>query len=61
MLQTRERSLENEPALEEALFNWQDSARGFADWLIAAHQRPLGCRATATFDSKAARLSMFQL
>jgi predicted nucleic-acid-binding protein len=62
MPQTRELSFENEAVLEEALFNWEDSVCGFADCLIAAHQRRLGCRATATFDSKAARLpSMLQL
>ena len=55
-LETRELSFEDEPALEEALMQWQDSACGFADCLIAAHNRRLGCRATATFDVKAARL-----
>ena len=55
-LETRELSFEDEPAFEEALVQWQDSACGFADCLIAAHNRRLGCRATATFDIKAARL-----
>jgi predicted nucleic-acid-binding protein len=62
MLQARELSFDNEAVLEEALFNWEDSTCGFADCLIAAHQRRLGCRATATFDSKATRLpGMLQL
>lgn len=56
LLQARELSFEDEPALEEALFRWKDSACGFSDCLIAAHNRQLGCRATATFDNKAARL-----
>lgn len=56
LLQARELSFEDEPALEEALFHWKDSACGFSDCLIAAHNRQLGCRATATFDNKAARL-----
>lgn len=56
MLETRELSFEDEPAFEEALFYWKDSACGFADCLIAAHNRHLGCRVTATFDAKAARL-----
>jgi predicted nucleic-acid-binding protein len=56
LLEARELSFEDEPALEEALFHWKDSACGFSDCLIAAHHRQLGCRATATFDSKAARL-----
>lgn len=62
LLQTRELAFEDEPALEEALFHWEDSVCGFADCLIAAHQRRLGCHAIATFDGKAARLpAMFQL
>jgi predicted nucleic-acid-binding protein len=56
LLESRERSFEDEPALEEALFQWKDSACGFSDCLIAAHNRQMGCRATATFDGKAARL-----
>jgi predicted nucleic-acid-binding protein len=59
LLETRELTFENEPAVEEALFNWQDSACGFADCLIAAHNRRLGCRATATFHAKAAQLPGF--
>ena len=56
LLEARELSFEDEPAVEEALFHWKDSACGFADCLITAHNRQLGCRATATFDPKAARL-----
>lgn len=56
LLEARELSFEDEPALEEALFHWKDTACGFADCLIAAHNRQVGCRATATFDGKAARL-----
>jgi predicted nucleic-acid-binding protein len=56
LLEARELSFEDEPALEEALFRWKDSACGFSDFLITAHNRQIGCRATATFDGKAARL-----
>lgn len=56
LLETREVSFEDEPALEEALFHWKESACEFSDCLIAAHNRRLGCRATATFDGRAARL-----
>lgn len=56
LLEARELSFEDEPALEEALFHWTDSACGFSDCLIAAHNRPMECRSTATFDGKAARL-----
>jgi len=55
-LETRELTFEDEPAVEEALFNWQDSRGGFSDCLIMAHNRQLGCRSTATFDAGAARL-----
>lgn len=55
-LETRELSFEDEPAIEEALFHWKDSACGFSDCLVVAHNRRLGCRSTATFDSKATRL-----
>ncbi len=56
LLQARELPFEDEPALEEALFHWKDGECGFSDCLIAAHDRQMGCRATATFDGKAARL-----
>ena len=55
-LEARELAFEDEAAVEEALFNWQDSQSGFSDCLIMAHNRQLGCRSTATFDVHAARL-----
>jgi predicted nucleic-acid-binding protein len=55
-LEARELAFEDEAAVEEALFNWQDSQSGFSDCLIVAHNRQLGCRLTATFDAQAARL-----
>ena len=51
--------LEDEAAIEEAMYTWRDNAANFADCLIGAHNRRLGCRATATFDAKAARLPGF--
>lgn len=50
---------EDEPAIEEALFIWKDSTADFADCLIGAKNRRLGCRATASFDAKAAKLPGF--
>ena len=50
---------EDEPAIEEALFIWKDTIADFADCLIGAQNRRLGCRATATFDVKASRLPGF--
>ena len=49
----------DEPAIEEALFIWKENNADFADCLIGAQNRRLGCRATATFDVKAARLPGF--
>jgi predicted nucleic-acid-binding protein len=51
--------LEDEPAVEEALFIWRDANADFADCLIGARNRRLGCRATVTLDTKASKLSGF--
>ena len=51
--------LEEEPAVEEALFIWRDAKADFADCLIGARNRRLGCKATATFDTKALKLPGF--
>ena len=50
---------EDEPAIEEAIVLWEDNAANFADCLIGARNRRLGCRATATFDAKAVKLPGF--
>jgi predicted nucleic-acid-binding protein len=50
---------EDEQAIEEALFIWKDTTAEFADCLIGAQNRRLGCRATATFDVKASKLPGF--
>ncbi|MFO1378174.1 MAG: type II toxin-antitoxin system VapC family toxin [Steroidobacteraceae bacterium] len=59
MLEVGEFWFEGEAAVEEALFQWQDCPCSFVDCLIGAHHRRLGCRTTATFDLKAARLPGF--
>jgi predicted nucleic-acid-binding protein len=59
LLETAEVAFEDEPAVETALYSWKDSAAEFADCLIGAHNSRLGCSATATFDSKAAKLAAF--
>lgn len=51
--------LENEPVIEEALFLWKEATADFADCLIGAQHRRLGCRATASFDAKALKLPGF--
>jgi predicted nucleic-acid-binding protein len=51
---------EDEPAIEEALFIWKDTTADFADCLIGAKNRRLGCRTTVTFDAKASKLPGFK-
>ena len=51
--------VEAEPVVEQALYLWRDSAAGFADCLVGAHHRSLGCEATASFDARAIRLPYF--
>ena len=51
--------LEDESDVEEALFIWRDANADFADCLIGAKNRRLGCKATATFDTKALKLPGF--
>lgn len=59
LLDSVELHFEDEHAIEEALFTWKDSSADFADCLIGARHRTLGCRATASFDAKALKLPGF--
>ena len=59
LLQTAEVVFEDEPSVEHAIYVWKDSRAEFADCLINARHRRLGCRATATFDRKALNLAGF--
>jgi predicted nucleic-acid-binding protein len=59
LLDADDLQFEDEPTIEEALFLWRDSAADFADCLIGAKYRRLRCRATASFDLKAAKLPAF--
>lgn len=59
LLDSRDVQFEDESAIEAALFLWKDSGTEFADCLIGARNKRLGCRATATFDVKASKLSGF--
>jgi len=59
LLETIEITNEDESVVEEALHRWENSVADFADCLIAACHSDRGCRATATFDAKAARLAAF--
>src|SRR5580658_4098339 len=49
----------DETSVEYALYSWKDSAADFADCLIEARNRRLGCHATATFDGRALKLAGF--
>lgn len=59
LLNAFELTFEDEPSIEEAMHLWKDSTTDFADCLINARNRRLGCRTTATFDRKALQLAGF--
>ena len=46
-------------AVEEAMFFWDENTADFADCIIGAHNRRLGCRVTATFASAPAKPPAF--
>ena len=59
LLDVADLAFEDEPSVEHALYSWKDSVADFADCLIDARNRRLGCQATATFDVKALQLDGF--
>lgn len=59
LLSTLDMSFEDESSIEEALFTWKDSPAQFADCLIGARYRALGCTGIATFDNGAVKLPGF--
>jgi predicted nucleic-acid-binding protein len=59
LLDTADLKFEDEPSVETAVYSWKDSVADFADRLIEARNRSLGCRATATFDGRALKLAGF--
>jgi predicted nucleic-acid-binding protein len=59
LLDAADLNFEDEPTLEESLYAWKESTADFADCLISARHRKLGCTATATFDAKALKLPGF--
>ncbi len=59
LLDAMDVELEDEAAVEQAIFVWKDASAGFSDSLIGARNQRLGCRTTATFDLKASRLPWF--
>jgi predicted nucleic-acid-binding protein len=59
LLDTADLAFEDEPSVENAVYSWKDSVADFADCLIEAHNRRLGCSGTATFDGRALKLAGF--
>jgi predicted nucleic-acid-binding protein len=59
LLDTADMTFEDEPAVESAVYSWKNSTADFADCLIEARNRQVGCRATATFDGRALKLAGF--
>jgi len=59
LLDTADLTFEDEQTAEHAVYSWKESTADFADCLIEARNRRLGCRATATFDGKALQLAGF--
>jgi predicted nucleic-acid-binding protein len=56
LLETRELHIENEEAVEQAVYTFENSGADFADCLVLAQYQRLGCRSMLTFDKRAARL-----
>ncbi|HXV00465.1 MAG TPA: type II toxin-antitoxin system VapC family toxin [Caulobacteraceae bacterium] len=56
LLESIDFAIDDEPTLEEALHAYQNTSADFADCLINARYRSLGCGGMVTFDTKAARL-----
>ena len=61
LLDATDIKIEDEATVEEAIYIWKESGADFADCLIGARNRQLGCKATATFDERAAKLPTFAL
>jgi len=59
LLDVADLAFEDEPSVEQALYTWKDSVADFADCLINARHRRLGCEPTATFDARALQLAGF--
>ena len=57
LLDAADLTFEDEPSVEQALYTWKESVADFADCLIEARNRRLGCAATATFDARAMKLA----
>jgi predicted nucleic-acid-binding protein len=56
LLESRDLQFEDEEAIEEAVYHFENGAADFADCLMTTRYRRLGCKSMLTFDAKAARL-----
>jgi len=56
LLETRDVEFENEDVFEQALYDFENGRADFADCLMIAQYRRLGCVAMLTFDIHAARI-----
>lgn len=56
LLEAHDLAFESEDAIEEALFSYEHSKADFAECLMLAQYRRMGCIAMLTFDAKAAKL-----
>ncbi|HUL63189.1 MAG TPA: type II toxin-antitoxin system VapC family toxin [Burkholderiaceae bacterium] len=61
LLESPEIRVEDEASVEEALYVWKESNAEFADCLIGARYRALGCGSVVSFDAKAAKVPGFRL
>lgn len=59
LLDANDVQFKDEAAIEEALYAWKETAADFADCLIGAKNRRLGCLATVTSDLRATKLAGF--
>jgi predicted nucleic-acid-binding protein len=56
LLEARDLLFESEEAVEEAIFSYEHGKADFAECLMLAQYRRMGCTATLTFDARAAKL-----
>ena len=61
LLEARELLFEFEETVEEAIFSYEQSKADFAECLMLAQYRRMGCSAMLTFDNRAAKLSGAEL
>lgn len=57
LLKAGEVNLENDSVVEYALELWDGGTTNFANCLILAHSRALGCSTMVTFDKRASKLA----